>query len=45
MDIPLIIVLLIVVVGGTIMIWREGAPVDHATQPDPKLEEQPPPGS
>jgi hypothetical protein len=39
----LIIVLLIIIVGGTIMIWREGAPVDQAPRRDPKLKEQPPP--
>jgi hypothetical protein len=42
MNIPLIVALLIVVVGGTIMIWREGAPVDQTPQRDQKLKDQPP---
>jgi len=34
MNIALIIVLLIVIVGGTIMIWREGAPVELVSRGD-----------
>jgi hypothetical protein len=41
MNIALIIVLVIIVVGGTRLIWREGAPMDQAPRRDPELKEQP----
>jgi hypothetical protein len=45
MNIALIIVLLIVVVGGTVMIWKEGAPSGRAPQRVPELKEPSPPES